>query len=136
MRIGMIAPAFPPAIGGMEELAANLARALAASVEVTVYTLPDRGVPGAQYAVSPALSGDPHRDARELGAQEGRVDVWLGMQASTARLAGKLKRPFCVYCDGNDFLNPWEPHPFATWRAARSARRRCCGATRCRSSRR
>ena len=115
MRIGMIAPAFPPAIGGMEELARNLARALARTDDVTVCTLRDRHDPGAPFPIVARLTGEPEHDARELAAQETNVDLWLGMQASTVLLARRLTRPFFVYCHGNDFLNPWEAHAAATW---------------------
>ena len=46
MRIGFIAPEFPPRLGGMAELARGLGTALAETNEVRVHTFPGQGVTG------------------------------------------------------------------------------------------
>ena len=106
-RLGIVAPEFPPDLGGMAELARGLATSLATWDDVTVYTAVgggDRAVPLAQRAV---LTGDPMRDAATLAAE--RVDAWLVLNAGFMPLASMLGRPVFAYLHGNDFLDPWIP---------------------------
>lgn len=105
LRLGLIAPEFPPGRGGMHELARGLATHLAADNDVAVYTVPGGGVPEAPFKQLPILSGDLTRDARRLSSAG--VDAWLALNAGLIPLAPRLGKPFFAYCHGNDFLNPW-----------------------------
>lgn len=106
-RLGMIAPEFPPDLGGMAELAGGLAQALAASWELDLFTLPRRGLPAVSFAQHPDLSLVFARDAARL--ERAGVAAWLAMNAGLAPLAGHLSAPFFTYFHGNDFLQPWLP---------------------------
>lgn len=108
MRLGLIAPEYPPDLGGMAELSRGLATSLAATDEVTVFTLPEHGLPGADFEQRPVLRQDLRRDAELL--RGAGVDAWLGLNAGLLPLAPKLTPPFFAYFMGNDFLNPWIPY--------------------------
>lgn len=104
-RIGLIAPEFPPAIGGMEELAKRLARSLARTDEVVVYTARAHGLPGEPYEQRPMLTGHLDCDVKLIANET--VDGWCALNAGLIALAPALSKPFAAYCHGNDFLDPW-----------------------------
>lgn len=116
MRIGVIAPEFPPMLGGMAELARGLTTALAATDTVRVHTLSghgaDAGVAGPWEPGVP-VRGRPRHDARVLAPLEvgdrdrPALDAWLGLNAGLVPLARHLDAPFFCYLHGNDFTNPW-----------------------------
>jgi len=110
ITLGIVATEFPPAIGGMEQHAANLAQSLANECTVTVFTTAEhRDVQygeNMRYEVVPCLTLDLHRDVNTLQACI-CPDVWLVLNAGYAPLAFELKAPVVVYCHGNDFLDPW-----------------------------
>ncbi len=105
-HFGVIAPEFPPDLGGMAELARGLVVALAATDDVTVYTFPQHGIEATGLKQLPILTGRLAHDARSL-AGSGAVDAWLALNAGLVPLAQRLDRPFFAYFHGNDFLNPW-----------------------------
>ena len=105
--VGLIAPEFPPDIGGVETYSFELAAALAAiGHRVTVFTVPHAGgettVPG--VSVSPVL-----RYRRRLDRQlidQYPVDVWHAANASYAWIASETPN-LVVSVHGNDFLLPY-----------------------------
>jgi phosphatidyl-myo-inositol dimannoside synthase len=112
LRIGLLAPQFPPAIGGMQELALGLATGLAASDHVCVYTLPTNGIPDAPFEQRPLLcKKDLQGNLAVMRAEEHRVDVWCAMDAGLVPLAPFARRPFFSYFHGNDLLNPGYAFP-------------------------
>ena len=108
MRLGLIAPEYPPDLGGMAELARGLAQSLAATDDVTVFTLPEHGLPRAGFDQRPDLERNLRRDAELLNAA--KVDVWIALNGGLAPLAPRLERPMFAYFMGNDFLRPWIPY--------------------------
>ena len=106
-RLGLLAPEFPPQIGGMSQLAYGLAKALADLTHVTVYTTPDNGLAEAPFAQISRLSRCPGVDAGWLNAES--IDAWLLLNAGLTPLAKSLDKPVYVYMHGNDFLEPWIP---------------------------
>ncbi|MEM1206232.1 MAG: glycosyltransferase family 4 protein, partial [Acidobacteriota bacterium] len=108
LRIGVLAPEFPPMVGGMAELARGLAQSLAGSGdEIILYTRPTHGLDDAPFEERRVLSPLPGDSLPELAADEPRVDLWLAMNAGLTPLAKGLHRPFFVYFHGNDFVNPF-----------------------------
>ncbi len=108
MRLGLIAPEYPPDLGGMAELARGLAVALANTDEVILFTAPGHGLPAADFEQRPVLTLDRRRDANLLS--DVGVDAWLALNAGLVPLAPMLDPPFFAYFMGNDFLNPWIPY--------------------------
>jgi phosphatidyl-myo-inositol dimannoside synthase len=105
--VGLIAPEFPPDIGGVETYSFELARALAAlGHRVTVFTVAHRNgeasLPG--VTVLPIL-----RQRRRLDRQllrDHSMDVWHATNAAYSWLA--LETPNVVLSvHGNDFLQPY-----------------------------
>ena len=127
MHIGILAPEFPPAVGGMCAYAVGLATALARTDRVTVYTLEGRGDPALPLEQKPILTRDLAAVATRLAGEQ--PDVWCALNAALASLAPRLDAPFAVTFNGNDFLNPWIVfrrwwlEPFTTGRLRRTARR-------------
>ncbi len=108
LRLGLIAPEFPPDLGGMAELSRGMANALALTDDVVVYCHPGRGLPEADFEQKPVLSDNLRRDAELLSGD--RVDAWLALNAGLVPLARVVERPFFAYFMGNDFLDPWIPY--------------------------
>ena len=111
MRIGVIAPEFPPMLGGMAELARGLTQSLATDDQIRVYSFPS---PSAKSETSTfpfphidRISGRPYQDLPWLVEDEPQVDFWLALNAGLIPLAGRLTKPFFCYLHGNDFINPW-----------------------------
>jgi len=104
-RLGMIAPEFPPDLGGMAELAGGLARALAESWELELFTRPGHGLDAAPFAQHAELTPRPQANAERL--ERADLGVWLGTNAGLVPLAPRLSAPFFAYFHGNDFLQPW-----------------------------
>lgn len=110
LRLGLLAPEYPPQIGGMAELARGLAEALAAGPhgdEVKVWTLKSHQMGESPLVAAEALRGRPAEDAATLLPREEGVDAWLLMNAGLSPLARRLERPCFGYWHGNDFLEPW-----------------------------
>jgi glycosyltransferase involved in cell wall biosynthesis len=108
MRIGILAPEFPPAVGGMHTLAYGMAGALSATDDVTVFTRARAALPEkAPFRVAPVLTEALAADTAALRLREGDVDVWLLLNGGLMPIAPQLHRPSFVYLHGNDFLKPW-----------------------------
>lgn len=106
MRIGVIAPEFPPARGGMERLAYGLANALGAMEAVVVFTPTASTVTvGGAFEERRILSGTLGHDLDRLRSEG--VDVWLALNGGLIPLLALLASPRFVYLHGNDFLAPW-----------------------------
>ncbi len=105
--VGLIAPEFPPDIGGVETYSYELARALAAlGHRVTVFTIPHAGgeaqLPG--VPVLPLLRQRRYLDRRLLTTHP--MQVWHATNAAYGWLA--LEAPQVVLSvHGNDFLRPY-----------------------------
>ncbi len=123
MRIGIVAPEFPPDIGGVETYAYEFSTELARrGHDVFVFTLPrDRGEKSAQgFTVLPELKVQYTSDRRLPGKYT--MDVWHVMNAAYAWLALEIQ-PVIVSVHGNDFINPYFlpksrplPHVPGLWR--------------------
>lgn len=108
-HVAVVAPEFPPEIGGMQTYALEFARELAArGVRVTVLTR--RGsprielIPGVE--VRPVLVERAERDLAHF--REVSADAWHVMNAAYAWVAIHF-RPTVVSVHGNDFLRPYIP---------------------------
>jgi len=105
IHIGMIAPEFPPEIGGMHTLAYGFAEALSSSVRVSVYTPTGLAPKPGPYDEKCVLTGRLSRDTRRLAGEP--IDVWLGMNAGLLPLLARLPGARFIYVHGKDFLTPW-----------------------------
>lgn len=105
MRIGIVAEDFPPNLGGMAVHAEHVARELAASDDVVVFTLPGHGLADSPFPQQPVLTRDLAQNAARL-SNEG-VDAWLFLSAGYAAIAAAFEQPVFVYFHGNDFLVPF-----------------------------
>ncbi|MDE2147708.1 MAG: glycosyltransferase family 4 protein [Burkholderiales bacterium] len=109
MHIGIVAPEFPPEIGGMQTLAAEFAGELAArGHRVTVLTrrreTPAPVLPGIE--LHQTLVGRAGPDLAECHRH--RPEAWHVMNAAYAWLALHFS-PTLVSIHGNDFLRPYIP---------------------------
>ncbi|MCQ9372924.1 glycosyltransferase family 4 protein [Methyloversatilis sp. XJ19-13] len=109
MHIGVVAPEFPPELGGMQTYAVEFVRALAArghTVTVFTRTGPDTeaGIPGVE--VRRVLRERRHAD-RAILATPG-IDAWHVMNACYAWVAAEVA-PVVISVHGNDFLDPYLP---------------------------
>ncbi len=105
-RLGIIAPEFPPNVGGMATLARGFADELAHNTDVTVFARTDEHEDRTQYQVRRVIADDLAHDRRAL-ATAPPVDAWLALNGGLIPLAPHLDKPFFVYLHGSDFLNPW-----------------------------
>jgi phosphatidyl-myo-inositol dimannoside synthase len=108
MRVGIIAPEFPPDIGGMETYAYEVARELARRGHpVTVLTKyhenGEVAIDGVR--VIPSLQGRWYLDQKLLRQWTDTADVWHVMNAAYSWLVFE-KQPVVLSVHGNDFLNP------------------------------
>lgn len=111
MKIGIVSPEFPPAIGGVETYAHQFVRALARmrpEWEISVFTRPhpqgEIEIPGVR--VVPALRWRRRLDSRLFGSTS--VDAWHVMNAAYGWLCGEAPN-VVVSVHGNDFLRPYLP---------------------------
>jgi len=107
MRIGIVAPEFPPDIGGVETYAYEFSLELARrGHEVFVFTCPHaKGeISGQGFEVLPLLKVQYASD-RELPKKH-PMDVWHVMNAAYAWMALET-RPLVISVHGNDFINPY-----------------------------
>jgi len=107
MRIGIVAPEFPPDIGGVETYAYEFSLELARrGHEIFVFTCPHpKGeIYGQGFEVLPLLKVQYASD-RELPKKH-PMDVWHVMNAAYAWMALET-RPLIVSVHGNDFINPY-----------------------------
>lgn len=106
-HLAVLAPEYPPQIGGMPSLARDLVAALSNHVQVSVFTRRGLGTGDPLVAEYLSLTTKPLADRRALDRVE--VDAWLALNAGLIPLARTLRRPFFAYVHGNDFLRPWIP---------------------------
>ena len=107
MRIGIVAPEFPPDIGGVETYSFELGRALVARGHcVTVFTVPHPAgevtAPGIE--VKPVLKQLRRLDRTILA--EHSMDIWHATNAAYSWLALEA-RNVVISVHGNDFLRPY-----------------------------
>lgn len=107
MRVGVVAPEFPPEVGGIQTYAYEFVRELALrGHRVTVFTLrqPEgqATVPG--VTVLPTLRRRRNLDRRILADYS--VDVWHVMNAAYSWIALETG-PVVASVHGNDFLRPY-----------------------------
>jgi len=105
--IGLIAPEFPPDIGGVETYSFELARALAAlGHRVTVFTIAHRGgeaeLPGVR--ILPILRQRRRLDRQLLHTHP--IQVWHATNAAYSWLAEETAS-VVLSVHGNDFLKPY-----------------------------
>ncbi len=109
MHIAVVAPEFPPEIGGMQTYAVEFARELVArGHRVTVFTR-RRSEPQPRLAgmdVRGVLQGRYRADLAHI--QQVPADAWHVMNAAYAWVA-LHRRPTVVSVHGNDFLRPYIP---------------------------
>jgi phosphatidylinositol alpha-1,6-mannosyltransferase len=107
MKLGIVAPEFPPAIGGMEDHAAGLADAFALNSDVVVFTkqeYADVEYDG-RYTVQPILAERAIPNMQRLKHE--RIECWLTLNAAYSWLSRHVDAPVFAYCHGNDFLKAW-----------------------------
>jgi phosphatidylinositol alpha-1,6-mannosyltransferase len=107
LTVGLIAPEFPPDIGGVETYSFELAKALTGlGHRVNVFTVPHSGgeaqVEGA--SVRPLLRQRMRLDRHLL--REYPMDVWHATNAAYAWLALEVSN-VVISVHGNDFLRPY-----------------------------
>jgi len=105
--VGLIAPEFPPDIGGVETYSFELAKALAAlGHQVKVFTVPHNGgeatLPG--VPILPTLRLRKRLDRQLL--RDHPMDVWHATNAAYSWLALEA-RNVVLSVHGNDFLHPY-----------------------------
>ena len=126
MHVGVIAPEFPPEVGGIQTYAYEFVRELARrGHRVTVFTRPhaegEASLPGVK--VVPALKRRRTLDRRIL--QDRDIEVWHVMNAAYAWVALEAA-PVVISVHGNDFLRPYIlvarpdlPRILGLWRSSR-----------------
>ncbi|MCI0334394.1 MAG: glycosyltransferase family 4 protein [Planctomycetes bacterium] len=105
MKLGIVAPEFPPTIGGMQAVASGFARQLMRLCDVFVLAHRSEHSYAESYPVFPVLSRRIDQDRDYMRTYN--PDAWLFMNAGYAPLANELDQPCFVYCHGVDFLKPW-----------------------------
>ncbi|MEQ1862045.1 MAG: glycosyltransferase family 4 protein [Chthoniobacteraceae bacterium] len=109
MKIGIVAPEFPPEVGGVQTYAFESARALTRlGHEVTVFCQPhpEGEVQTTEFRVEPLLTLRRRTD-RAL-PERFKMDVWHSMNASYVWLALETAPVFATV-HGNDFLSVYHP---------------------------
>jgi phosphatidylinositol alpha-1,6-mannosyltransferase len=107
VRIGIVAPEFPPDVGGIETYAYEISRELARrDHDVFVFTKPHIGgeVESRGIQVLPILLMK-YKPDRSL-PKNFKMDVWHVMNAAYAWLALETE-PVVISVHGNDFINPY-----------------------------
>lgn len=110
MRIAIVAPEFPPEIGGVQTYSWHMASGLARlGHEVTVFARKGtRAAKDDNFTLEPTLELRRRRDRANL--QSHQADVWHCMSATYAWLALDIEQaPVFVSVHGNDFLNAYHP---------------------------
>lgn len=110
MHIGVIAPEFPPEVGGMQTYACEFVCELARrGMRVTVFTRPhpegEISLPGVKVAAILKL----RRALDRRLMKDPTVDAWHVMNASYTWIALETRTPVVVSVHGNDFLQPYLP---------------------------
>ncbi len=121
MRIVLVAPEFPPAVGGMATYAEQIAALLSASGHaIRVVTAKDGAQPGANYSIEGCLTGRYAADVRTLQEVAASADVVFLVNAGFAGLASQTETPVVARTVGNDVYGAWigprVPLRFLYWR--------------------
>src|SRR5690606_844981 len=103
--LGIVAPEFPPSIGGMQAVASGFARHLTKYCDVVVITKEQQHDYSEPFPVFSDLTGRMDLDLASI--KKHQADVLLFMNAGYAPLATELTCPSFVYAHGYDFLKPW-----------------------------
>jgi glycosyltransferase involved in cell wall biosynthesis len=108
MRIAILAPEFPPEIGGMQRYAWEIACGLAErEFAVTVFTRQRdlNGIDPHSFEIVPCLQGSHWQDREIIRSRAREFDLWHVMNAAWAWIALETS-PVFVSVHGNDFLDP------------------------------
>jgi phosphatidyl-myo-inositol dimannoside synthase len=108
MRIAILAPEFPPEIGGMQRYAWETAKGLAKrDFAVTVFTRRKSlaGLDWHDFEILPCLEGSRWHDLETIKSRADDFDLWHVMNAAWAWVALEVD-PVFVSVHGNDFLDP------------------------------
>ena len=93
LRLGVIAPEFPPDLGGMATLAEGFTRELARTDDVIVFAQPADGADDTYpFRVSRKIDDAFAHDLAVL--RDTKVDAWLALNAGLIPLAAQLEQPF------------------------------------------
>ena len=107
MHVGVIAPEFPPEVGGIQTYAYEFVRELARrGYRVTVFTQRHAGgeISSPEVKIVPVLGRRRALDRRILEAPD--VDIWHVMNAAYAWVTLEAS-PVVISVHGNDFLRPY-----------------------------
>ena len=106
-HVGIVAPEFPPDIGGMQTYAYEYVMELVGrGHEITVFTQPHEAgeIDSSAFQVKPALQRRRRIDRKILSE---KVDIWHIMNAAYSWLALESRVPVVASVHGNDFLRPY-----------------------------
>ncbi len=109
LRVALVAPEFPPAIGGMETYGFETARELyRRGIEVTVFTKSGQAVSGpVDFGVAvPRIEGRLAADRKWVRAHADSFDLWHVLNSAYSWIAMEVAAPVVVTVYGNDLLNP------------------------------
>src|SRR6266516_49058 len=105
MRIAVIGPEFPPATGGEQEYAFQVAHELACrGHQVVVYSREGSSAPGEKFEVRDVLQGWQPEDWRAI--ESIRDFDLIHVLNSAWSWVARLKRPTFLSIHGNDFVSP------------------------------
>lgn len=110
LKIGIVAPEFPPDLGGVENYAFGYTQALAKlGYAVTVFTRrhPQGKVELPGVEICEVLGLRRALDRKIL--QTPKIDAWHAMNAAYAWIAEETTKPTVVSVHGNDFLRAYYP---------------------------
>ncbi len=119
MKVGIVAPEFPPELGGMQTYAYEFSRELARrGHQVTVFTRAHNEGEISEPGFRVVAGLRRRRRFDRLLFNKHRMDMWHVMNASYAWMAEEYE-PVVVSVHGNDFLRPFnlvERLDLGTWR--------------------
>ncbi len=104
IKLAIVAPEFPPSIGGMQAVAFGFAHHLTKYCDVVVVTKPQNHNYSEAYPVFDDLTG--YMDLDRSNLEKHNADALIFMNAGYAPLASKLPCPCFIYGHGCDFLRP------------------------------
>ena len=111
LKIGILAPEFPPIIGGMHTYAVNLSRELQRrghEIHIFARTGTNDSSEVEDLTVHRILTGDSWADRKILDTWD--MDVWHAINSAYS-IASLYKPRVFVSIHGKDFVNPWlHPH--------------------------
>lgn len=108
-RVALVAPEFPPAVGGMETYALETARELVRrGVDVTVFAKIAQNAPepGRAGLVVRRVAGQIIHDRNWVQEHAEAFDLWHVLNSAYAWIALEVAAPVVLTAHGNDLLNP------------------------------